>query len=186
MAPPRMSRSSEIGAEETVERQRFGIPDKDGKIRNKRYWGMAKAAYRAVLPPAPVGPCTRERAAIYARDIQRVLDDCDQWTRNERSRLHRDLKKWQARARGEDRRFEAMGGVFGGLNDRHRPYTPGDCLADIRKILTDDRERDTRRLSRSTDEELYTCRTAVDQRAKGEESMTTRLRRLAKDRRDLL
>lgn len=162
-----MGRSSDIARASREDSRAWGIPDRDGRVRSS--WGVRnRAAFRAWLPDAPTGACSRARAAIYVRDIEHCLEQHrEELTRSEQSYLYRLAKTWRGRADGLDGRFDALGGVFGGRADRHRAYTPADCLADLRKLVdTHSRRFEVREL---TDEDRYATRNT-------EESMTDRLR----------
>lgn len=138
-----MSRSSEIARADREDRQRWGVvlhKDRRGNPVFGQPWGTpSRAAFRAWLPKAPLGYCTRERAAIYARDIDQCLEEHrDELTRSEQSKLYALRKVWRRRAAGEDARFESMQGVFGGLTERHRlaqGLSPADCLAKLRALV---------------------------------------------------
>lgn len=115
--------------QEREERRRWGVKDKDGKVRTM-YGVRTRAAFRPLLPDAPRGVVSREAAELYVAQIQRVLDmDC--WTRQEQSYLYSLRKKWRARARGEDTRFI----LRGCLPPQRGMYTPADCARDIHALL---------------------------------------------------
>ena len=121
--------SRDVLAQEREERRRWGVPDKDGRIRSM-HGVRTRAAFRPLLPDAPRGVVSREAAEIYVAQIQRVLDmDC--WTRQEQSYLYSLRKKWRARARGEDTRFI----LRGCLPPSRGMYTPADCARDIHALL---------------------------------------------------
>lgn len=115
------------------DRRAWGTPDRDGRVRTL-FGVRVRAAFRPLLRDAPTGAMTRETAAGYAREIDAVLDLPD-WTRSERQYLYGLRKRWQRRADGEDPRFNALGGVFGGATDRTRGLTPSECAGRIMKLL---------------------------------------------------
>lgn len=144
-----MSQSSDIRRADREDARAWGVADKDGVIRSA--WGARnRAVWRAhpLWRDEPDGYCTRERAALQARVYDDMLDALrDGLTRSEQSHLYRRRKVWRLRAAGCDPRFEAMGGVFGGLTEKHRKArqdggtTPGECLAHIRNLVLPEHER---------------------------------------------
>jgi hypothetical protein len=74
-----------------------------------------KATYWSVIgDPPKCGPGDRAAAAIFLRRVQRAIEQGG-WTTNERAALHMLEKRWGARARGTDGRFNVVGNVSGRL-----------------------------------------------------------------------
>lgn len=98
----------------------------NGQEHGMRPYGQKlRAAFYCYLPDAPVGRfVTQTEARRYAEQIQAVIDMDQggeseiQWTPREKDRLRALYRKWEARARGLDARFNAMGVVGGATTYR--------------------------------------------------------------------
>lgn len=64
--------------------------------------------------------------------------DC--WSASEQEGLRRLQRKWEHRAAGRDARFNAIG-VVAGINNRFRPRTGADALANIQRAIAESNAR---------------------------------------------
>lgn len=96
----------------------------------KRPWGRGlRAAFYAELPPTPLGLVTQDQARLYLDAVIRVRE-MGGWSTRENEKLRMIQRRWERRVRGEDRRFNALGGVFSGIRQ-----VPADRLAGLRKEM---------------------------------------------------
>lgn len=176
---PKSDVQREMARMEREERRAWGHPDQDGIVRS--VGGVrTRAAFRTHLRAAPTGLVTQEQAAIYAREIQDVLDmDC--WTRNEQADLYRLRRLWQRRANGEDTRFR-LRGVFAdtalGPNPRtgqhKKGLTPAECAEACLRLLEPSREAQSTLAPWPSDAERYAP-------SEPTESMTQKVKKALKD-----
>lgn len=122
---PRVTADHPADLEDKQTRAAYGT----GKRRST--WGKGlRAAYYAELPPTPLGRVTLDQARLYLDAVIRVREmRC--WSPKEQEKLRVIQRRWEKRARGEDRRFNALGGVFAGQKGK----TPEDPWAELRKEI---------------------------------------------------
>lgn len=97
----------------------------------RRRWGIRiRAAFYAELPPTPLGRVTHDQARLYLDAVVRAIEN-GHWSTREREKLRVIRRRWEKRVRGEDRRFNALGGVFAGQKGK----TPADPWAELRKEI---------------------------------------------------
>ena len=105
-------------------------------IGGRRPWGRGlRAAFYAELPPTPLGRVTRDEAQLYLDAVIRVREMAGRWSEREREKLRVIQRRWERRVRGEDRRFNALGGVFVGKKAPAREMDRWEKLDALRREM---------------------------------------------------